>query len=803
MPTPVSSILPVSAASPAADAATPDLVLQAGSVVDARVVSLLADNLVRIAIANLSLDVSSEVALSPGQNLQLAVSQNDGTIRLAVVGGAGGSAADQVTLTPNAASRIESPPLAPSAGAAANPFGFQLPNLSQSLRQTYPAILEITALNGDISMPTSGVIMTSSVSTTLNLLAQGSVNLGGSTDPKTRAATTQIVAGASLVDLAFDPYHPNMGNAASSTITLAHASDPSTDLYDSIYAVTGSITGGGILQIPRPVQIRAGLDIVDVNVTLQNIRDGDVSTISAGRDLYYTGTSIGGGIQVAGPGYLEILAGEDLGPFLPASSDTKDRTYTQQGIVSSGNAASFRWLQTENKTIVNRSVEFPVGNNGNYDIVNFKNWIGTGVANTALVGPADTNGYATGRRNSLLSSQGASLVTMFGVKNGIDYQSMIAAYLYPAIGNSRYLDSLASFMTKLGLDGVNAQWSSLTPAQQRIFVDQMLFAEINRAGELAAVAETRTQGYATGYKAINTMFPAKFGYTDNSESGTLGAKNGVVKTGDMNLLHATVQTARGGDISIFGPGGDIIVGSLAIEPNPNLKLNNLGILTLNGGNVNSFTDGSVLVNSSRVFTELGGAITMWSSNRDLDAGRGAKTTASLNALTVDIDNNAYQSPDRGGLVTGAGIGTLAVSADVPGGKVTLLAPVGTIDAGDAGIRSSGDLVVIAAVIANSGNFSVSGSVTSSSAVAVPSLGALTAGQNTPTQSQGKPDVTGSTQTQQPSVILVNVIGYGGGDGGAPAATGTTSRSGGGNDNKQTPAGGTSDAPASQDFVPVQ
>jgi Flagellar hook-length control protein FliK len=118
MPTPVSSILPVSAASPAADAATPDLVLQAGSVVDARVVSLLADNLVRIAIANLSLDVSSEVALSPGQNLQLAVSQNDGTIRLAVVGGAGGSAADQVTLTPNAASRIESPPLAPSAGAA-------------------------------------------------------------------------------------------------------------------------------------------------------------------------------------------------------------------------------------------------------------------------------------------------------------------------------------------------------------------------------------------------------------------------------------------------------------------------------------------------------------------------------------------------------------------------------------------------------------------------------------------------------------------------------------------------------------
>lgn len=120
MPTPVTSIVPVSAASPVADAATPDLVLQAGSVVDARVVSVLADNLVRIAIANLSLDVMSEVALSPGQNLQLAVSQNDGTIRLAVLGSAGEAATDQITLTPHAASLVESPPLAPSASAARN-----------------------------------------------------------------------------------------------------------------------------------------------------------------------------------------------------------------------------------------------------------------------------------------------------------------------------------------------------------------------------------------------------------------------------------------------------------------------------------------------------------------------------------------------------------------------------------------------------------------------------------------------------------------------------------------------------------
>lgn len=120
MPTPISSILPVSAASPVADAATPDLVLQAGSVVDAKVVSVMADNLVRIAIANLTMDVMSEVSLTPGQNLQLAVSQNDGTIRLAVMNGAGEASTDQITLTPRAASLVESPSLAPSTSPVRN-----------------------------------------------------------------------------------------------------------------------------------------------------------------------------------------------------------------------------------------------------------------------------------------------------------------------------------------------------------------------------------------------------------------------------------------------------------------------------------------------------------------------------------------------------------------------------------------------------------------------------------------------------------------------------------------------------------
>ena len=86
-PTPINPILPVSLP-PQADAAhAGSRACRPAAWSTHRSLSVLADNLVRIAIANLSIDVMSEVALTPGQNLQLAVSQNDGTIRLAVMVG--------------------------------------------------------------------------------------------------------------------------------------------------------------------------------------------------------------------------------------------------------------------------------------------------------------------------------------------------------------------------------------------------------------------------------------------------------------------------------------------------------------------------------------------------------------------------------------------------------------------------------------------------------------------------------------------------------------------------------------------
>jgi hypothetical protein len=101
----VNPILPVIAAQGAA----PDLLLQPGSVVDAQVLKILSENLVRIAIAGVSVEVLSEIPLSVGQSLQLVVSLTPEGIRLAVAGpdtgaaaGTSGTTAGTVTLAPNA-----------------------------------------------------------------------------------------------------------------------------------------------------------------------------------------------------------------------------------------------------------------------------------------------------------------------------------------------------------------------------------------------------------------------------------------------------------------------------------------------------------------------------------------------------------------------------------------------------------------------------------------------------------------------------------------------------------------------------
>jgi hypothetical protein len=107
----VDPILPVAAARPAVDAIS-TVVLQPGTVVEAEVIQA-TENLVQIAIAGLAIDVLSEIPLTLGQKLQLAVSQPqaDGTVRLAMVGQASATLDDTANIAPDAGINVDIAPV--------------------------------------------------------------------------------------------------------------------------------------------------------------------------------------------------------------------------------------------------------------------------------------------------------------------------------------------------------------------------------------------------------------------------------------------------------------------------------------------------------------------------------------------------------------------------------------------------------------------------------------------------------------------------------------------------------------------
>jgi flagellar hook-length control protein FliK len=182
MPISVNPTVPVITA----QGAVPGLVLQPGTVINAQVLKILADNLVQIAIANLSIDVLSEIPLQAGQNLQLAVSQTQDGIRLAVVGqgAAAATGADTVTLAPGAT-------LAPpgNAGAVANPPVSAVPSVNAL------APLERSAVSAAVQ---AAVTQQGSLAPLFANL--GVVASSGGLSPALQQAVAQVLAQRSSLD---------------------------------------------------------------------------------------------------------------------------------------------------------------------------------------------------------------------------------------------------------------------------------------------------------------------------------------------------------------------------------------------------------------------------------------------------------------------------------------------------------------------------------------------------------------------------------------------------------------------------
>lgn len=126
-------------------------------------------------------------------------------------------------------------------------------------------------------------------------------------------------------------------------------------------------------------------------------------------------------------------------------------------------------------------------------------------------------------------------------------------------------------------------------------------------------------------------------------------------------------------------------------------------------------------------------------------------------IVTDTDGNT-EIRERSDM-SGSGIGT------VGDGDVDLVAPVGTVNAGDAGIRVAGNLNIAALHVLNAENIQVKGKATGLPVVAAVNIGALTAASAAASQAAAAAqDVLQqerkATRNSLPSVFTVRVLGFG-------------------------------------------
>lgn len=597
----------------------------------------------------------------------------------------------------NGAPNLSSPTVVGAAGAGVEGMAAEV----------LPASLGFTALSGSMAIGAPGQTYPSA-NGQLNLLANGTLTFAdparwggwisfGMSDGDASWLPSPMLPLASFVGV--PPavnYFSIVSNKQHAGIPLHQGDTTPVRIYSNQGSiVTGMPGANGIYQnllaliVGKAAQIYAGGDIVNLALSGQNLRQSDVTRIVAGGDIFdlaptsilsLTTSDAVPSIVLGGPGTLDIQAGGNLGPFIGQLTAPG----TLLGINTVGN--------TKNPYLPHESAQVQIG---------------------------------------------------FGVGPGADYASFITRYVDPAnarpAGVPDTTPALVTFMERyvagqafdtglvadqpaitLTSDQAWTQFRALPPAVQQIFARQVLFSVLASVGaDYNNAASPYYQQYARGYQAIGTLFPASLGYTSNT-----GGPTTPVTTGNLDIRNTTIQTQQGGDITIVGPGGQALIGSSSAPPG-GANAGKMGIIALEKGAVNVYTDQSMLLAQSRIFTEQGGDMTLWSANGDINGGKGSKSVADIPPPLYTCDRNQYCLLDARGVVTGAGIASLQTVTGGPLGTVNLIASHGTVDAGDAGIRA-GNLNVAALRVVNADNIQVQGTATGIPVMQSVNTGALTA-----------------------------------------------------------------------------
>ena len=621
-----------------------------------------------------------------------------------------------------------------------------------------PATLAVTSLAGDVEIigkpGTLATDLPASANAILAPAANGGITLGAAgsitgvgslvsldTDPLTSFSLSRPgrMAGTSIVTHTGVSVDSEVSagrlNPTSTARPLAHAdrlvrandTNPSrvyaaqdiTTLPASLESDSATAAASRLRFVfAEPARVRAGRDVTDVSLTIQNTRDSDVSLVSAGRDVSNrTQLAINealalsnSGVVLNGPGRLEVSAGRDIAMG------------TSVGIVSRGNLD-----------------------------------------------------------NSALPDTGGSVTLVAGLPDGPAYNAFLKRYVDPSNAADRprdYTELLIDFInskspnppqTPVSAEAAWQAFNALPETERNAFARAVFFAELRSASRAASAPQIDGKdnpsygNFQAAYDAMSTLYP----------------KDGA---GNIDLVFSQVKTERGGKLEFLVPGvvcrGDWAVcqatdasravGNLRVglaNPPDNLstlkKASQLGIFTLGEGSIDIALGSNASVNRSRVLTAGGGGITMFSAQGDIDAGRGSRTATSAPPPLVRVDKDGNVVVELPGVVEGSGIGVLVTKSGTTPGDVDLFAPKGFIDAGEAGIRSAGNLTLFATEVRNSANISFSGSATGvPTTTAAPNLSLATASNTTAAataseaQSATDRDGRSDTRSQNRSRLLV-------------------------------------------------
>jgi filamentous hemagglutinin family protein len=519
------------------------------------------------------------------------------------------------------------------------------------LLQLLPPTLSMQSLRGDVNVEGSITLLPSQ---------HGHLDIRAYNDVNLRGAVIVSDVDPTLIPSASRP----------STQFLTSGSD------DSYKALT-SIATADIFNAEAPVRLGAATD----------------GTLQASRIVAATGDVNGNSSNLYFGAPVEIRAGRDVTDINVIAQNLTASSVTS---ISAGRDISYSILRSSGGDILSNTSQITIDGPGQLTLtagrdINLQNSVGISTRGNLV--------------NTALGDTGASISALVGL-NGQQpaYTAFAQKYL---IDSAAYADALSNYLQQLtGAKPLTPEsallaFAALDESLKTPFLQQVLVAEMRASAEYAASSDPVKHGdYSRGFAALEAMFPGSNPETD-------GAKNPY--SGDLALYFSRIYTQDGGNITLLTPGGGVNAG-LATPPESfgvSKAPDQLGIVTQRGGDIGIVMDQDLLVNESRMFAIDDSDIVVWSSNGDIDAGRGSKTAISAPSPVITYDRDGHPSVIYSAALAGSGIQTRATTDEHEPGDVVLAAPRGVVNAGDAGIVA-GNLTIAATAVLGADNIKVSG-----------------------------------------------------------------------------------------------